>query len=108
MFRILNLSVVCQNVSIDILSAWFIFRAKIPTHSGACLGGEWQKYTRFFFRSLTKDEGLKDIGNSMNIGNLILGINNVTVSYLIQYGNLLQNATEIYYKMRQVFYYKMR
>ena len=44
----------------------------------------------------------------MNIGNLILGVNNVTVSYLIQYGNLLQNATEIYYKMRQVFYYKMR
>ena len=92
MFRILNLSVVCQNVSVDVLSAWFIFRAKIPTHSGACLGGEWQK----------------DIGNSMNIGNLILGVNNVTVSYLIQYGNLLQNATEIYYKMRQVFYYKMR
>ena len=107
MFRILNLSVVSQNVSIDVFSAWFIFRAKISTHSGVCVEGEWQKYIRFFL-SLSKDEGLKDIGNSMNIGNLILGVNNVTVSYLIHYGNLLQNATEVYYRMRQVFYYKMR
>ena len=52
----------------------------------------------------------------MSIRNLILGVNSVTVSYLIYYDSLLQNtiaillqnATEVYYKMRQVFYYKIR
>ena len=43
----------------------------------------------------------------MIIGNLILDVNSVTVSYLIHYDSLLQNAT-YYYKMRQLFYYKMR
>ena len=57
----------------------------------------------------------------MSIGNLILGVNRVTVSYLIRYDSLLQNATDIitkwdsyfitrcdsYYKLRR-FYYKMR
>ena len=60
----------------------------------------------------------------MSIGKVILCINNVTVSYLIHYERLLQNATdiitkkstaillqnaaEVYYTMRQFFYYKMR
>ena len=52
----------------------------------------------------------------MSIGNLILSVNSVAVSYLIRYDSLLQNATaillqnatEVYYKMRQAFYYKMR
>ena len=68
---------------------------------------------------LSKDEGLTDIGHSMSIGNLILGVNSVTVSYLIHYDSLLQNATDIITKcdsycitkcdkMCQVFYYKMR
>ena len=43
---------------------------------------------------LSKDEGLKDIGHSMNIGNLILSVNSVTLSYFICY-ILLQNATDI-------------
>ena len=66
----------------------------------------------------------------MSTGNLILVVNSVTVSYLICYNSLLQNATDVitkcdsyffskcdrsllqnasafYYKMRQ-FYYKMR
>ena len=75
------------------------------------------------FPSLSKDEGLRDIGHIMSIGNLLLGVNSVAVSYLIHYdsllqnatdimtkcgSNLLQNATEVYYKMCQVFYYKMR
>ena len=42
---------------------------------------------------LSKYEGLTDIGHSMSIGNLILGVNRVTVSYLIHYDSLLQNAT---------------
>ena len=69
-----------------------------------------------FFPPLSKDEKLKDIGHSMRMGNLILGVNSVTVSYLIRYDSLLQNVTalllknarEVYYKMRSVFYYKMR
>ena len=52
----------------------------------------------------------------MSIGNLILVVNSVTVSYLIRYDSLSKNATAIllqngravYYKMPQVFYYKMR
>ena len=52
----------------------------------------------------------------MSIGNLILSVNSVAVSYLIRYdsllqnatANLLQNATKVYYKMRQAFYYKMQ
>ena len=52
----------------------------------------------------------------MSIDNLILSVISVTVSYLIHYDSLLQNATdvllqnatEVYYKMRQVFYYKMQ
>ena len=85
---------------------------------------------------LSNDEGLRGIGHSMSIGNLILRVNRVTVSYLIHYDSLLQNATDIitkwdsyfitkcvrffikncdnfitkcdsYYKLRR-FYYKMR
>ena len=65
---------------------------------------------------LSKDNVLKDIGHIMSIENLILGVNSVTVSYLIHYDSLsqnptailLQNATEVYYKTSQDFYYKMR
>ena len=47
----------------------------------------------------------------MNIGDLILGVKSVTVSNLNRYDSLLQNATavllqnatEVYYKMLQVF-----
>ena len=46
-----------------------------------------------------KDIGPKDIGYIMRIGNLILGVNSVTVSYLIRFDKmqqiLLQNATAI-------------
>ena len=44
---------------------------------------------------LSKDEGLRDIGHSMSIGNLILSVSSVTVSYLIHYDSLLQSATDI-------------
>ena len=40
---------------------------------------------------LSKGEGIKDIEHSMSAGNLILGANSVTGSYLIRY--------ESYYKM---------
>ena len=70
---------------------------------------------------LSKDEALKDIGQIMNIGNLILGVNSVVVSYLICYDGLLQNATDVITKCNRLllqnaivianwrrFYYKMR
>ena len=44
---------------------------------------------------VSKDEELRDIGHSMSITNLILGVNSVTVSYLIHCDSLLQNATDI-------------
>ena len=45
--------------------------------------------------SLSKDKSLKNIGHSMSIRNLIFGFSSVTVSYLIRYDSLLQNATVI-------------
>ena len=39
----------------------------------------------------------------MNIGKLILGVNSVTVSYLIRYSSLLQNATDIITKNDSYF-----
>ena len=44
----------------------------------------------------------------MSIGNLILGVNTVTVSYLIYYDSLLQNATAILSQNATEIYYKMR
>ena len=44
---------------------------------------------------LSKYEGIKESWYNMSIGNLSLGINSVTVSYLIRYDSLLQNATDI-------------
>ena len=39
----------------------------------------------------------------MSIGNLILGVHSVTVSYLIRYASLLQNATDIITKCDSYF-----
>ena len=112
----------CENVSNEVL-AWLKIQAKVPSHSGAWAQGEWQKNTY-------SSERLKNIGHSMSINSLSLGVNSVTVSYLIQYDSLLQNSTDIvtkcisyfitkcyrrffitkcnnYYKLRQL-YYKMR
>ena len=46
------------------------------------------------FPSLLKVEELRDMGHIMSIGNLILGANSVTVSYLIY--------LTVYYTMRQI------
>ena len=43
---------------------------------------------------LSNDKGLKHIGHSMSIENLILGVNSLKVSYLIHYDCFLQNATD--------------
>ena len=52
---------------------------------------------------LSKGKELTDIGHSMSIANLILGINSVTVSYLIHYHNLLQKVTDIIKKCDSYF-----
>ena len=93
---------VCQNISKEVLFAWFKFQAKILSCSRVCVQGEWQKYT-LPSPPLSKEEGLRDIGHSMSIGSLILGVNNVTVSYLIYYDRLLQNATDIITKCYSYF-----
>ena len=94
-----------QNVNNEVLLAWFKFQAKIPSRSGVCVQGEWQKYTPPS-PPLSKDEGLKNIGHSMSIRNLIFGVNSVTVSYLIRYDSLLQNATDIITKCDSYFIIK--
>ena len=64
--------------------------------------GRVTKYTRLS-PPLSKDEGLKGIWHSMSIGNLIFGVNSVTVSYLIRYDRLLQTATDIIAKCDSYF-----
>ena len=54
----------------------------------------------------SKDKGLMDNRHIMSIGNLILGANSVTVSYLFHYGSLLQNATDIITKCDSYFIIK--
>ena len=71
------------------IQRWF----KIPCPSGICIQGERQKYTSRF-PPTSKDEGLKDIGHSMSIENLILAVK-CLLSYLIHYDSLLWNATYI-------------
>ena len=92
----------CQNVSNEFLLAWFKFQAKISSQSEVRVQGEGQKYTPPS-PLLSKDEGLKDFGPSMSMGNLYLGVNSVTVSYLIHYDRLLQNATDIITKCDSYF-----
>ena len=89
------------------MSAWFKFQAKIPTCFGVYVQGEWQKYTRPSL-PLSKDEGMNDIGHSMNIRNLILGVNSVTVSYFIRYESLLQNMKDIITKCNSYFITKCK
>ena len=55
---------------------------------------------------LSKDEELRDIRHGMSIENLILRVSNVTVSYLIHYDSLLQNATNIITKCDSYFIIK--
>ena len=54
----------------------------------------------------SNDKKLKDIGHSMSIGNLIFDVNSATVSYLIRYDSLLQNATDIITKSDSYFIIK--
>ena len=89
------------------MPAWFKFQAKIPTCFGVYVQEEWQKYTRPSL-PLSKDEGMKDIGHSMNIRNLILGVNSVTVSYFIRCESLLQNIKDIITKCNFYFITKCK
>ena len=73
---------------------------------------EWQKYNPLS-SPLSKDKGLRGIGHSMSIGNLTLSVTSVTVSYLIHYESLFQNATDIITKCDSYFitkydYYKLQ
>ena len=54
----------------------------------------WQKYTPPS-SPLSKDKGLKNIGHSVSIRNLIFGVSSVTVSGFTRYDSLLQNATDV-------------
>ena len=78
---------------------------KISSPSGAWVQGEWQKYTPHS-PPLSKDEGLKNIGHSMSIKNPIFVVYSVTVSDLIRYNSLLQNATDVITKCDRYFFTK--
>ena len=91
-----------QNVNNEVLLAWFKFQAKIPSRSGVCVQGEWQKYTPPS-PPLSEDEGLKKIGHSMSIRDLIFGVNSVTVSDLTRCDSLLQDATDVITKCVRFF-----
>ena len=82
---------VWQNVSNEVLLAWLKFQTKVAGRSGVYVQGDWEKNTPSS-PSLSKDRG-----------NLILGVNSVTVSYLMHYDSLLQNATDIITKCDSYF-----
>ena len=90
----------CQNVNNEALLTWFKFQVKI----GVCVQRERQKYTHSS-RSLSNDEGLKNIGHSMSVRNLIFGVNSVMVSDLILW-QFITKCNTCYYKMWQLSYYK--
>ena len=101
MFQISNLSVP-KCVPYEFLSALFKFQVKISTRS--VVRNQW-RVTKIhpFSLPFSEDEGLRATGHSMSIENLILGVNSVTVSYLIHYDSLLQNATDIIAKCDSYF-----
>ena len=85
---------VCQNVYNKVLLASSKFQAKLPSRSGVCVQGEWQKYTPPS-PPLSKDEGQSDIGYCSSVRYLILGVSSVTVLCLIHSDSLLQNAADV-------------
>ena len=91
-----------QNVHNEVLLAWFKFQVKIPSRSGVCVQGEWQKYSPPS-HPFSKAEGLKNIGHSMSISNLIFSFNSVKVSDLIRYDSLLQNSAHFITKCDSYF-----
>ena len=95
-FQISNLSA-SKRFSWSLL-AWLKFQTKIPSRYGVFVQGVWQKYTPPS-PLLSKDERLRD----MSTGNIISGVNSVTVSYLIHYDSLLQNAADIIIKCDSYF-----
>ena len=69
------------------------------SRSGVYVQGKWEKSPPPpppppLSHPLSKDEGLKDIGHIMSIGNLILDVKIVTVSYLMHCDSLLQNVKD--------------
>ena len=75
---------VCQEVSNEVSLAWFKFQAKITCCFGVRVPWEWQKYTPPY-PLLSKDEGLSNIGHSISIGNVILGVDSVIFDSLWQF-----------------------
>ena len=57
---------------------------------------------------LSKDERLRDIGHAINIGNLTLNVNSVTVSNLINYDSLFTKCDSYFITKCVYYYYKMR
>ena len=57
----------------------------------------------FLPSSLSKDEGLTNIGHNMSMRNLIFGVNSVTASDLIRYDSLLQNVADVITKWDSYF-----
>ena len=76
---------------------------------GSNLRRKFQAVLGYAFRESDRNtpfpllHSLRGIGHRMSIGNLILGVNNVTVSYLIHYDSLLQYATDIITKCDSYF-----
>ena len=66
----------------------------------------WSMSPRRVTKNTRPSEGLNDIGHSISIDNLILEVNSVTVSYLILYDSLLQNAADIITKSDGYFIIK--
>ena len=76
----LVLSILISNNHVPLHLLWEKHSVRYPQvpkyYKHGCKFGEWQKCTPLS-PPLSKDEGLRDIGHSMSIRNLILGVNSV-------------------------------
>ena len=88
-----------QNVSNEVLLAWFKFQTNIPSRFGVQYQRESDKNTPRPSPPLYKDERLRDV----NIGNQILGVSSVMLSYLIDYDSLFQTEADISTKCDSFF-----
>ena len=71
-----------------------MFLIKLSKHDSQIPGKNFKPFWSTL-SPLSKHDGLRDIGHIMSIRNLRLSVSSVTVSYLIHYDSLLQNATDI-------------
>ena len=104
---------VCENVSNEVLLAWFKLQTKTPRCSGVSVQWAWQKSLlppRRFLKTKTKGIFRLRLQCYGFIFDSLWQFITKCDRYYYKMQPLFyyKNTKEVYYKMRQVFYYKMQ